>query len=279
MPRKPLPARHAGIVRMAAKTHLALLGHRNDPLEKIGDPLPHRVRADGPRFLGADRLAWPCRRRRYCSGPRRGPGGFGPHHAEEREVVLDGRDAGLGHVADHLAYGVDFPVALGLLPSMMLRILGPADGGAAQRQGHHAELDAETFDALPQLDQAGHGPVVVHRAGRKGATNVVDAQGGQDPQVGIGGVVLMAGLQQSLLGRPGLRGKGGWSSRGGADCPGSDKAASEELSAVHGHLLKNRPPFRRGYLVRAYLTRPRPNWSPWRMGTPPRKTISTIFSL
>src|SRR3954447_7611120 len=81
----------------------------------------------------------------------RGPGA---DDAEDAHVVLQGRDARLGRVADHLADGVDLAVALRAFAEHDVRVLALRDGAGAERQRGHVQLEAVRLDALAQLDQA-----------------------------------------------------------------------------------------------------------------------------
>ena len=153
----------------------------------------------------------------------------GAQHAQEGEIVLDCRDADLAGVADHLADGVDFAVALGAFAEDDVGVLRPRDEGAAHGQRDHVEADAGLLDALAQLRQAVHGPRLVELAQRQGAANVLHAEGGENLQVGVGGVALMADFHAALRRRIGLRRLVGASGEGG----GAGRGDGQEFSAVH----------------------------------------------
>src|SRR5438105_5431416 len=120
--------RHGGVMRVTAEPHFALLGHGHDPLQHVGDPLPHGVCTHRPTLSGWSILFSLVVDEGAVTGAATPTRAFGPHHAEDCEVVFDGGNAGFSHVADHLANLLDFAVALGALAQHDVWILCPADG-------------------------------------------------------------------------------------------------------------------------------------------------------
>src|SRR5215469_11663179 len=92
---------HARIVWVAGDAHFNFLGNRDDTLEKVLDVLPHPVAGTGSH-LAKPRID---RRLLVIEGAAHGsaaaPGGGGARNAEKSEVVFQGRNTGLGGVADH----------------------------------------------------------------------------------------------------------------------------------------------------------------------------------
>ena len=88
------------------------------------------VRADDARLGQRRILLSPRRRRTCCIARRRGRACSAvADDAEQRQVVLQRRDAGARGVADHLADVVDLAIALGALAEQDVRILSPGDAG------------------------------------------------------------------------------------------------------------------------------------------------------
>ncbi len=143
----PIAGRRVGIVRVAGEPDLVLLGHRHHALEEIVDALPVGVGIEqagetGRRILG--RLV-PAERRieRAAAAALLGRAG----DADDVEVVLGGRDARQGEVADELADAVDLPVAV--RPGQQnVRALALLDRPAAERQLDHVEAETEASELL-----------------------------------------------------------------------------------------------------------------------------------
>src|SRR5260370_874987 len=153
--------RHGGVMRMTAEPHFALLRHRHDPLQEVSDPLPHRFFTHRPALRRRSILFSLVVDEGAVTGPATPTRAFGPHHAEDCEVVLDGGNAGFGHVADHLANLLDFAIALGTLAQHDVWILCPADVRGTERQGHHVQLDPEPLNPLTQPVQPFYRPALV----------------------------------------------------------------------------------------------------------------------
>ena len=204
-PRQPDPFRHARILWMERHPHLVLLGHRNDPLEEVGDALPVGVRVDlagdGQRRIllraGVDELA-------VARGPAPGRRARA-RHAQQREVVLHLVDARLRAVADHLADVVDVAIAIRVLAQEDRGHLGARDLRGAHGQGHHVERDPVRRDALAALRQGVHRPRVIHLPGGQAAADVVHAERRAHAKDVLGIPLLRADLHPGL--RRGLRGR------------------------------------------------------------------------
>src|SRR5262249_52007384 len=105
-------ARHARVVRVAAQTHLALLGHRHHLLQEVCNALPELVLADGAAFPGRVVLLGLVVDEGAVAGAAAAARRLGAHDAQDGEVILHRGDAGPRGVADHLANPVDLTVAL-----------------------------------------------------------------------------------------------------------------------------------------------------------------------
>src|SRR5262249_9635110 len=104
--------RHAGVVRMAGYTHLRLLSHWYDSLQKVLDVFPHPLmRAVSHLLHFRIQLGFLV----YERAAGRASAAFGwsrARHAKEREIVFQRRDARFASVADHSLDLGDFAIPL-----------------------------------------------------------------------------------------------------------------------------------------------------------------------
>ena len=73
-------------------------------------------------------------------------------------------------------------------------MLGDVSG--AEGEGHHVEVDAELFDAVFEGFEAVDAPLFVELAGGEGGADVFEAEGGEEGEVFVVVVVLMADLHE-----------------------------------------------------------------------------------
>jgi len=146
---------------MTRHADLVFFGHRDDPLQEIRNALPGGLFTDRAGF-GERRIL-----RRFlihksavvrAAAARRG---LRTHYAENGHVVLQGRDAGVRGIANHLADIVDFAVALGTLAQHDIGVLRLGDIGGAERHRDHLEANAERLDAFSQTAERCGRPTLV----------------------------------------------------------------------------------------------------------------------
>jgi hypothetical protein len=102
--------------------------------------------------------------------------GFGAHNSQDAQVVLQSGYAGAGSVANHLADVVDLSISLGAFAEHEIGILSTRDVSGTKRKRHHLELDTEGLDALSQLRQTFHRPLLIKTLGWKSAANIIHAK-------------------------------------------------------------------------------------------------------
>ena len=199
-----LSARQGGVVRVAAEPHFALFRDGDHALEKVRYPVPHLLIVGGRAVQGRRALELGVVEAAVAGAATAGDRASA-QHPQQSEIVLDGGDPDLARVADHLTDSVDFAIALRAFAENDVGHLRPGDERAAHRQRDHVERNAGFLDAVAQLRQAVHGPRIVEPARGQGAADVLYAKGGEDFEVGVGGVVLVAELHATLLRGIGLR--------------------------------------------------------------------------
>jgi hypothetical protein len=127
--------RHAWVVRMTSHTDLVLRSYGNDAIEEVCDPLPVAIGFD---FSGArQRLDGFCGavfpgtevRASTTSGP------FSAHNAEQAHVVLDGRYADLGAIANQLLDFGNILVPFGAFGEHDRRARGSIDVAGGEKSG------------------------------------------------------------------------------------------------------------------------------------------------
>src|SRR5262249_7459272 len=125
---------------------------------------------------------------------------LGANDAEDRQVVLQARDTGLGRGPDHGADVVDLAIALGALAEHDVGVLGARDVRRAEWQGHGVEGDAVKLNALPELGDVVDLPLGLPVRGRHVAADVLDAELGEVLQHLIGrGPALTANFHEGEL--------------------------------------------------------------------------------
>ena len=168
--------RHPRIMRVASHADLFLGRDRYHAAQEVFDALPIGIGGNWSSLrqlvLVGGFLVVPSRV--GALAPARCPSDA--DNTKDAHVVLDGRNARLGAVADHLLAHLDLPVAL--------RVLAHHDGGhrgfgdhrRGQRDRHHVEGDAMFFDPFTQSGEAVDRPTRVQLRAEIGAAYVVDAE-------------------------------------------------------------------------------------------------------
>ena len=152
--------RGVGVVGVAGEADAVAFGDRHDALEEIVDALPVLVLVEDAGEAGR-RPSWSILSQRNVELQRAAAAALGlrARDADDVEVVLGGRNAGLGEVLDQAADRVDLAVAVGALGEDVgaLRAL---DRPRAERQLHHVELEPEAGEPVAVALEVIERPVV-----------------------------------------------------------------------------------------------------------------------
>ena len=219
---------HGGVVGVAGHFDFVFVGDGDNAIEEVGDAFPIDVGGDGAGFgkrwfllaFGVAEAA--------LDGSATALGGFGGDDAEDGHVVLDGTDAGGFDVFDHLADVVDGAIAFGGLAVHDGGVFVLGDVGRAEGEGHHVKVDAELFDAVFEGFETVDAPFLVELAGGEGGADIFEAEGGEQGEVFVVVVVLVADLHEDGLALAFCFGGGGGQLGGGGE-----GRALEELAALH----------------------------------------------
>src|SRR4029077_15060072 len=99
---KTLTYRHGRIMRMPAEPDLVLFGNGHNVSQEVRNPLPHLRFTRRPGFRWRSILLSFVVDEGTVRGASTSPRRLGAHDAENRQIILDGRDTRLGSIADHL---------------------------------------------------------------------------------------------------------------------------------------------------------------------------------
>src|SRR5260370_27603589 len=97
---KAFVARHSRIVWMAGHAHFVFLRHGNHTIQKVSDALPISIIIHRPGFREWRILAGLIVYEGAVAGAAAAARGLGPNHSKNVQVVLEGRNSGLGRVVD-----------------------------------------------------------------------------------------------------------------------------------------------------------------------------------